>query len=342
MPALFTDRERREFDLTRYFRALAEGDFGSASRTLEGEMIAEAAKVSGTEVSPYGFSLPWELLGTGKRALTTQNTGSQFVSESTHAPIQMLRPYSVLARAGAASVSGLTGTQRWPRFPKPERAAWMLEETGTAASAQPDVGAIRSTARTLGTLVKVSAPWERDSEGGLQGVEAFLLEAVGRTLDHAALHGSGTEGAPLGLAGMADRDEPYVQTGSVDGTDCFGDLIALEAAIESQDGSNRAWVMSPASRQLLRSRTRADGSPILVDGRIDTVPALVSTDVEDGYLFAGSWPDLMLAFYGSGPRFAVNHRGQSNFSAGMIEARVLVDVDVVCLQPRRFAVASIV
>ena len=71
------------------------------------------------------------------------------------------------------------------------------------------------------------------------------------------------------------------------------------------------------------------------------MPALVTTDAEDGYLFAGSWSDLMVAFYGPGPRFALNHHGQTNFRSGMIEARVLVDLDVIALRPERLAVATL-
>lgn len=337
---LFTDRERREFNLSRYFRALAQDDFGGAARTLEGEMLEEAARVNGREMSAYGFEIPWELLS-GRRTLTTQNSGSQFVAESVHEPIAMIRPYSALARAGVASISGLTGGNRWPRYSKPERATWMLEEVGTAANTQPEIGAVRSTPKTVGTIVAFTAAWEREAEGGLVGLEAYLLEAIGRTIDHAALHGTGTEGQPLGLAGLADRATPLCITGSVDATDTHGDLLDIEEKLDAADAINAAWVMSPATRKLLRARTRSDGSPILAEGRIDGVPGIVSTDADNGYLFAGSWSDLLVAFYGSGPRFALNRHGQTNFSAGRIEARVLVDLDIVPLRPERLAVASI-
>ena len=140
---------------------------------------------------------------------------------------------------------------------------------------------------------------------------------------------------------MADRDDPMVQTGTVDATDTYGDLVALEQLIETAEGRNTAWVGSPASKALLRQRALGDGSPIWVRDTIDGVPAISTPICPDGQVFAGDWSSVQVYMWDGGPRIATKHTGRDNFSVGRIQMRVLLECDVIALRPERLAVASI-
>lgn len=340
MSALYSRRELQEFDLARFFAAAS--DFGAAIRSLEGEMLAEAARIEGHEMSPTNIVLPWQILSRGL-TVAGPELGGVLVGETTH-PADILRSASLVGRAGAVVVGGLRGDQRWPAFARPERCAWMSDENDAVASQQPEIGRTIGTPKTCGTLVRFSRSWRKDTKDGPAALEALLLEAVARTIDHAALHGSGTEGAPLGV-----QHTPGIQVGSIDATGTWDDMTALEANLDAVGAVNRGWIASPAGKRLLRTRSKFantdspiwEGAPILDRGMVDAVPAFTSDQVEDGVIFCGDWSRLIIAGWGIGPRIALKDHGAELWRAGLTEARVLADVDVIVTRPEALGAASL-
>lgn len=333
---MFTEREAREFSLHRWLDHQAQGANGNS---LERELLEEFARVRGEPFIPHEAVIPWELLG---RALTAAGTGSQFITETVSPALQALRAGgSLVARLGIPMIDAPPGDHRVPLMPPATDAQWWdADGVSDITAEQPTIGAGRIRPRTMASLASYSKAWERESISGPDALGAWLIDMVARTLDRAMLTGAGGI-EPLGLAGMADRDAPLVQTGAVDGTDTFGDLVAIEHLIEAAEGRNTAWVASPASKALLRSRALGDGSPIWTADTIDGVAAVSTPICPDGQLFAGDWSSVQVYLWGGGPRIATKHNGASLFAQGLVQMRILVECDVIALRPERLAVAAI-
>lgn len=328
---LFTDRERREFSLDRWFGQLAAGDDRGSS--LEREMLEEAARAAGEDFTPTNSRVPWELLST--RTLTAAGSGSQLVSEKVGSASHALRD-SLTARLGVAIRDVPAGSWRLPLFPAPVDAQWLSDEFDGVTTEQPSIGAARITPKVLASLASYSRDWARDSLDGPMGVETWLMAMIGRTLDRALLVGSGVEGEPLGLLNV-----PGTQTATVDGTDAAGDLAGIEEAIETAEGRNRAWCVSPAGKRILRGRLRTGGAaPIWSEDRIDGVTALATVACPDGSLFAGDWSSASVYSWG-GPRIAIKSSGPDLFRAGSLQMRILLETDIMFSRPERFAVAGL-
>lgn len=334
MAGLFTDRERKEFSLHRWLDHQAEGGRG---QTLESEMLEEYARTRDELFIPDDAVIPWELL-TGKRAVTASGTGSQFITESVSPALQALRAGgSLVARLGIPIIDAPPGDHRVPVMPPATDAQWWDADGVSGITAeQPTIGAGRIRPKTMATLASYSKAWEREAMSGPDALGAWLVDMIGRTLDKALLTGAGGI-QPLGIA-----NTPGIQTGTIDGTDTFADLVAIERLVEASEGINRAWVGSPASKALLRGRALGDGSPIWSADTIDGVPAISTLICPDGALFAGDWSSVHVYMWGGGPKIAVKNNGKSLFSAGMIQMRVIAECDVIALRPERMAVATIV
>lgn len=339
--SLFTERERKEFSLSRWLDHQAEGANGNS---LETEMLAEFARVRGESFCPTEAVIPWELL-TGKRTLTATNTGAQFVSEKlSPAQLALRAGGALVGRLGCQVIDAPPGSHRVPLVPAPTDAQWWdADGIGGIEVEQPALGAGRVNPRTMASLASYSKSWERESLNGPDVLSGWLLDMIARTLDRALLTGAGGI-EPLGVA-----NTPGVQTGAVDGTGTWPDLCALEEDIEAAEGVNRAWVASPNGKALLRSRAKSsDGEPIWTgtgpiwaSGAIDGTPAVSSPICPDGRIFAGDWSSVQVYLWG-GPKIATKFTGRDNFAVGRIQMRVIAECDVIALRPERLAVATLV
>jgi HK97 family phage major capsid protein len=279
------------------------------------------------------------------RRLTATDTGAHLTSEKV-APAALATRESLIGRLGIPVVEVDPGSWRMPLFPAPTLAQWLPDENSGVEVEQPTIGAARISPRTMASLATYSRDWQRDSIQGPQSVEGWLLQLASRTLDAAMLTGSGTEGEPLGLLNV-----PGVQSATVDAAATYADLCGIEEQLEAADGYNTGWILSPSGKNLLRNRHKnagylpilegAAGLPVMEHSHIDGVKALSSTACPDGSLFAGDWSSATVYVFGAGPRIAVKSHGQSLFSAGLIQMRILIDLDLSFSRPERFAVATL-
>lgn len=340
MSTLFSDRERREFSLDRWFGQLAAGDDRGSS--LEREMLEESARVAGETFVPGDSRIPWELISA--RALTAGGSGAQLVSEKLGTAQFALRD-SLTARLGVPIVDIPAGSWRLPIFPQPTDCQWLEDENSGVEVEQPTIGAARVSPRTMASLASYSKDWARDSLAGPQSVETWLLSMVARTLDKALLTGKGVDGEPLGLLNV-----PGTQVGTVDGTACFDDLCAIDEALEAAESANHAWILSPAGKRLLRGRIKtpsglpilegAVGSPVLSRDHVDGTPAIATTACPDGRILSGDWSSATVYSWGS-PKIAVKQHGSTLFRSGLIQMRILLECDILFARPERFAVAAL-
>jgi hypothetical protein len=121
---------------------------------------------------------------------------------------------------------------------------------------------------------------------------SMFLRAIGRGVDHAVFHGPGTGGAPTGIAATTDVSTQDGSTFSV------AKAAALLKAVESggADTPTVSFCMDPATAEKLRQRPKVTGGERMIfeDGKILDRPAHVSTGIDAGTIFCGSFPDVLV------------------------------------------------
>jgi HK97 family phage major capsid protein len=170
-----------------------------------------------------------------------------------------------------------------------------------------------------------------------QFVASELLRTVGTAIDQAIINGSGVSGQPLGMTSTAG-----VQTQSGTTLNAGVGIMKQKSAEANVTDESIAFLSTPAVRQLLETRERATGGGRFVwdADKVSDRPAYVSTDVPTAVMICGDFSLVYLGIWGAGMFLELNPFEQTNFRAGIIQARVIVSCDVAVLHPSAFIVAS--
>jgi hypothetical protein len=156
-------------------------------------------------------------------------------------------------------------------------------------------------------------------------VRAELLAAAGSVVDAAVLAGTGASGQPTGLLSASGLS---TQSGT---SLSWAGLLAMKATSAARGARDDALgvIATPAVRQLLEGRERAAGSGFIWgDGRCAGMPAFAATQMSAGTLLVGPWPRVVLGLFGAGLELTINPFDPSGFKAGIVQARVLLSLDV--------------
>jgi hypothetical protein len=319
------------FSFARMVDCMANGKLTGAER----ELLQESARHAQETFDETRVRLPWSLFA---RDLSTASgsAGAFLVATETGEAFDVLRPWSVAARAGVSIVERLRGNQTLPRTTAKTTGYWLADETTAITSSTPSLGQISLTPKTGGGLVTFSRQLANQA-----AVESYvrreLLRTVGTLVDQAILNGSGASGQPTGILATAGVQS---QSGTTLG-------LAGVTNMKEQCASNNApdeaiaFVGTPQVRELLETRERATGSGFVWDA--DTVAsrrALVSSDVPAATLICGAWSDAILALWGDGFVFELNPFDPTGFKTGTIQARLVVSCDVAIAHPSAWCVAS--
>ncbi|HEX7044490.1 MAG TPA: phage major capsid protein [Burkholderiales bacterium] len=296
----------------------------------ERELLEEYAHRAGVPFDPHRPVVPFAAL----RALTKASApaGGYVVGTETQNAVDVLRPYSVTARAGIIIETGLVGDQVVPKVTEKSTAQWLDIETQQVTPSAPTLAEVPLTPKMVGDVVRFSRRLATQANA-----EAFvrreLLRTIGTAIDQAVLNGSGASGEPRGL----------LQTAGVStetGTDLgHAGAAAMKRKVADANAPDEAisYIGTPAVRELLETRERAAGSGFVWDNdRVAGRPARVTTDLPAATLVAGAWEAIYLGIWGDGFVLEINPFDPEGFKIGRIEARVLVACDVAVLHPAAF------
>lgn len=326
-----TDKELRSFSLTR---ALVDASSGHGLQSgLEYEMLKEYADTIGSTFAPDRFSIPWQILARRDMTVAGASGSNYLVPTDTSDAVQALRPWSVVMQSGCTVLPDLRGDMAIPKVTAEVGGYWLTSEVDPIAKAQPTIGQVTMTPKICGAVVAFSQKLRTQSN-----IDAFLtahlLQTIGRTLDAAALNGSGVSGQPTGLL---NTNGFYAQVGTSlahAGIQNMLQNVADAGALDEALGV----VATPSVRELLALREVAPGSGLLWDGRtVAGLPARATPDVPAARLILGAWSELLVGLW-SPPEIMVNP--YANFQAGILQMRVMLHADVAVRQPAAFAVAS--
>lgn len=319
------------FSFSRALVGLADGRLDG----LEKETLQETARKAGQNFDPQRVFVPWSLM-TRDLSTTSPSVGGYLVGTSTGEALDVLRPWSVTARAGIDSIENLRDNATLPRTTSKATGYWLSTETGQVTESAPALGAIALTPKSCGSFIEFSRNLSMQAAAEAY-VRRELLRTMGTLVDAAVINGSGAAGQPLGLL-----NTPSIGTQSGTSLAQAGvtHMKALVAAANAPD-EGISFLSTPAVRELLETRARATGLGFIWDNdMVASRPARVSTDVPAATMICGAFSEILLALWGAGFVFEVNPYDATGFKAGIIQARVLVSVDVAIKHADAFAVAT--
>lgn len=347
-------RAGRAFSISRTIAAMT----GEASRLdgYEKEVLQEIGRANGRGYDPQRMPIPLALLAdptahpdylVRDMSVGTPSTGGYMVGTATAPVVDILRPWSVAARAGVTllplSSQGFSNISvDIPTVTSPTAGYWLTNETTAITPSDPTLDKITLRAKTGGVLTKFSRQLARQT-GDLSDalLQREFLGTLGRLLDVAILSGTGADGQPRGIANTAGI---ATATGAFD----WDDALAMEqtAATQGADDQHIGYVTTPAVRRLLKQKTllTGDGAELLwksspsgdlIAGRAGYVASYAPTDT----MIAGPWNDLLLAIWGT-PFIEIDPRDPVGFKVGTVQARMMVDCDVALRTPAAWTVHS--
>lgn len=320
---------KQEFDKFSLARAIV----GMSRESLPGyerEVLEEFARREGQHFDKQRITLPFSLFRDLSKGIAS--AGGYLVSAETQDAVDILRPFSVSARAGITVETGLQGDQVIPKETAKSTPAWQSTEISTVTASSPTLGQIACTPHQVGIVVNFSRQLSLQANA-----EAFvrreLMNTVSTAIDQAVLNGSGASGQPLGLlltTGInTETGTSLAQAGVVSMKRKVADANAPDEYI--------AYISTPSIRELLEKRERSTGSGFIWDDdKVAGRPGYVTTDMPASTLICGAWPLIWLGIWGGGFIIEVNPYDSSGFKIGQIQARILVSLDVAVLHPAAF------
>lgn len=164
-------------------------------------------------------------------------------------------------------------------------------------------------------------------------VEAFIIDSLLKEISYKV------EQLMLGaVAASAATEINYSAITAI----TWGDILAMQAAIDTYLVDNTAFVMSPAARAALKAIPKATDAItgfICEDNEINGYRCNVSGVAVNDNIYFGDWNELVLASWGEGIEILVDPYTESRAGNVIIVASALVDAAVV--QPDAFAIGKV-
>jgi HK97 family phage major capsid protein len=323
-------RDSTEFSLARLLIGAARRQDPSGR---EREVCGAAASVMAQGFDANRLWVPFGALRS--MAATPGQKGGYLVGTDTVQPIDVLRPWSVVASSGAQMMIGLTDNISAPIVKNAVVAGWVAEGSAPTSDTEPSLGATSMTPKTAIALVKFSVQLLRQGVAVEGFLRMMLMAAVGELLDAAGLAGPGGV-EPLGLV-----NTPGI--GSQSGTSlAHAGMLAMRKAVLNAGAQESAlqWVGAPAVQELLGGRERAAGGGRFLwdDGSILGRPAHATKNAPASTLIVGDFSQMSIGIFGPGIRIDIDP--SQDFERAGLVARVMLLADVALSRPEAFCVAQ--
>lgn len=345
------EEEVRAYSLVRAINAAATGNWRGAE--LEREASEAVARQLGR--SPEGFFMPLDVQRQ-KRDLTagTDNAGGYFVDTDLRSQsfIEMLRNKMMVKEAGATMLGGLVGDVAIPKQSGGATYYWVAESGAPTESAQT-AAQVSLTPHTGGAFTDISRKLIKQSSIDVESfVRRDLATVCALGLDLAALHGTGADNQPTGIAATSG-------IGSVVGGDNgaapdWADIIDLETAVavDNADIGSLAYMTNAKVRGKLKKSliTATYGEDFIWDRRSPEAPLngykthvtnQVSSALTKGTssgvasaIFFGNWADLIIGMWGTVDILVDPYTGSTS---GTVRVVALQDADIAVRHAESFA-----
>lgn len=328
-----------DYSITRLARGLRENDVARIAPQEKhiSDQIAEACgrpPHNGYAYVPY--TPPGE-----RRDLTVGIGGAGgYLIRTDVAPGDLFIGYvhanSVLEQQGIAHLP-MSGNAAFPKVSGTISTYWNPTEASSFTESQFTFAVEAGSPKTLGSYCEISDLWIKSTSPVAQ---AFVLREDARAttaeFDKKLINGVGAAGEPMGVLNVNG-------IGSVSGTSvAYSGILDVIKTVENASGIVRlgraGFVVAPDVAKLLRSRERAAGSGMIMNGcTLADFPCQVSKAMPDGTLIFGDWSQLVLCEWGL-LEIGVDPYGSDGglFKKGLIGLRSIWTIDPVLLHVESF------
>lgn len=316
------------FSLARVFSEACE-DRGLHDG-YERDVCASAALIAGGKHDVHRPIIPWAAIAPmGARAAAPMTTASDaiggfLVGTQNLTAADVLRPWSVTARAGLTIVENLRENVTVPKVDTPPTGQWLSSEVSTVTLEQAVIGQAALVPHMYGCMLAFSRKMLLQTPAE-QFLRAQLLGAAGLALDKAVLAGGGTE-EPVGILGT-----PSLASESGTSFAWSNACTMLETLSNAGlDDAGVSFIAAPNARKLLQQRAVSSSGPRFVwdDDRVCNRPAFATPAMTTGLMLAGDFSRAVVGLFGVGPEIAVDPNDPTLFKQGVVQARVLLAADI--------------
>lgn len=315
---------------------------------------------SGRQVRGGAFSIPVDILRAPfaapmQRDMTvgTATAGGNLVSTDLMAQdfISLLRNRMMTVQMGARVMSGLEGQVAIPRQTGGATFYWVAE-SGNVTESQQTVDQVTLTPKTGGAYTDFSRRLMLQSSIDVESfVRDDLINVIALGVDLAALHGTGANNQPTGLAATSGINS--VAGGTNGAAPTWAQIVQMETevAVDNADIGTLGYLTNAKVRGKLKTTEKASGTGLFVwndgangFGNLNGYRAGVSNQVSSSLtkgtssgvasaIFFGNWADLIIGQW-SGIDILVDP--YTGGTAGTVRVIGMQDVDVAVRQPNSF------
>jgi len=349
-------RELAQFSLHRAIKALASRDWSDAG--LELEACREAEKRAGRQAR--GMLIPYEVLtaraplqeGIATRAAVSKSGTSSATIETgllAESFVDLLRNRMAVRAAGAIMLPGLVGNVAIPRRTGATSAAWVTEGNGSGDTAQTydQVTLSPKTCRARSDMTRLMLLQSTPAIEQLTRDDIALVLAL--AMDLAALHGSGSGGAPTGIA--QTNGIGTVAVGTNGGAPTWAHIVGLESevALDNADIGRLAYVVNAKLRGKMKVVEKAsataqflwsegampvNGYPAFVTNQVSSTLTKGSASGICSGAFFGNWGDLLIGEWGT---LDITAENVTLGDSGGVVVRGFLDVDIAVRHAESFS-----
>ena len=260
--------------------------------------------------------------------------------------IDRLRRTNRVRAMGATMLTGLTGNVTIPRRKASVAAGWVAENTALP-NTDPQFDGVTLSPKHAGTI----SEWSRNmimqaSPDVEQLARDDMAAELARTLDVAAINGSGAGAEPRGILNTSGIGS--VAIGTNGGAITFDALADLMGAVDDVDatGGSMGFLTNTKVRRAAAKVKDGQGNPLGVEvmfqGLTPTITNNVPSNLTKGTgtglspVFYGNWSDLLIGVW-SELDILVNPYEATAYAKGNVQIRAMMTLDLAVRHPESFA-----
>ena len=311
-----TARDAKSYSYARAIAAAVQMREGEKPSGLEVEIHNEIEKkLPSNYERKGGILLPMRVRDAAPTPLTVggTNTGAETVFQEYGEFIDILRNMMVSTRMGARMLTGLKGPITFPKQSGASSVKWVSENPGTDVDgSNVTFGTVSLAPKTMMGMGAISRQLITQSTPDVEGlVRDDLAMVVGLEADRVSLHGSSSNGEPVGLYNAAG-----LNIKAMGGVPTYGKLVDMVTAIAVKNAllGNVGFATTPgmAGKLMQTLESSVAGASWIwkgnhVEGSVAGYKAMASNQIsavlgsgndEHGFI-AGNWADMLMGYWGA-------------------------------------------